>query len=67
MTIWAVGAPGNRARFIESNDPANILGNMAPGEECAPVSKADKERGGLLLGAMEFRVFTDAELLELDQ
>jgi hypothetical protein len=37
---------------------------MENGDQCAPVSVDDKERGGIILGAMAFRTFTDAELAE---
>lgn len=64
MTIWAMGRIGARARFIEASRPEEILGYMENGDQCAPVSVDDKERGGIILGAMAFRTFTDAELAE---
>lgn len=64
MTIWAMGRIGARARFIEASRPEEILGYMENGDQCAPVSVEDKERGGVILGAMAFRPFTDAELVE---
>ena len=64
MTIWAMGRTGARARFIEASRPEEILGYMEEGDECAPVAVEDKERGGIILGAMQFRPFNDAELAE---
>ena len=64
MTIWAMGRTGERARFIEASRPEEILGYMEDGDQCAPVSVEDKERGGIIIGAMQFRAFTDAELAE---
>lgn len=64
MTIWAMGRIGERARFIESSRPEEILGYMEEGDQCAPVSVDDKERGGIMLGAMQFRTFTDEEVAE---
>jgi len=66
MTIWAMGKIGERARFVEASRPEEILGYMEHGDQCAPVSVEDKERGGILLGSMSFRTFTDAELAALD-
>jgi len=67
MTIWAIGAIGNSARFIESTEPSQILGYMEPGDQCAPVTVAQKERGGIMEGSMHFREFTDEELAERNQ
>lgn len=64
MTIWAMGRTGARARFIEASRPEEILGYMEDGDQCAPVSVEDKERGGMIVGAMQFRPFTDEELAE---
>ena len=66
MNSWAMGRTGARARFIEASRPEEILGYMEDGDQCAPVSVEDKERGGLMLGAMQFRPFTDAEIAEMN-
>lgn len=46
MTIWALGRPGEKARFIETSEPSDIIANMGAGEVCAPVSLAQKESAG---------------------
>ena len=66
MTIWAMGRTGERARFIEASRPDEILGYMEDGDQCAPVSVEGKERGGVMLGAMQFRPFTDEEIAEMN-
>ena len=66
MTIWAMGKIGERARFVEASRPEEILGYMEHGDQCAPVSVEDKERGGILLGSMSFRPFSDAEVAALE-
>jgi hypothetical protein len=63
MTIWAIGHPGEKARFVETTEPADIIANMHAGEVCAPVSRAQKDSlGGVrMIGNMEVQDIPDPE------
>lgn len=63
MTIWAIGKSGEKARFVETTEPADIIANMAAGEVCAPVSRLQKESpGGVeMIANMEVRQLPEPE------
>lgn len=65
MTIWAIGKAEENARFIEATDPTEVIGYMEAGDNLAPVSVAQKELGGNVIGPMQFKEFAPDEKDEL--